>query len=460
VIVTLLLQAQSNTAQTSNNELEFIQGTDLSALLEVEEHGGIFKENGLQKDILQILKDHNINYVRLKIWHSPITGYNGLPKVIQMASRIKLMGLKFLLDFHYSDTWADPGSQIKPAAWQGLSFQTLKDSVYEYSKSVISSLKLYNVLPDMIQIGNEITCGFLWDEGRVCNQFNSNQQWNQFAGLIKECIRGVKENIDSGDSVKIAIHIDRGGDNTGSRWFFDNLIAKGVDFDIIGLSYYPWWHGTLSDLEFNVNDLAQRYGKNIILLETAYPWTLTWNDNTNNIVGNSNQLLPGYPAEVEGQKKFIVDIKNLIKNIPNNKGSGFFYWEPDWITAPQLGSPWENVTLFDFSGELLNSITAFDSTYSGLSNSNGLINSFSLKQNFPNPFNPATIIEYSIPTYSHVTIKVYDILGVEIKTVVNEVQTPGDYKKYFDGSKLSNGVYFYQLKANGLVSVKKMILLR
>jgi len=184
------------------------------------------------------------------------------------------------------------------AAWKNLTFQVLKDSVYQYTRRVITALKNQNTLPDMVQIGNEITCGMLWDDGRVCGQYDTPQQWTQLAELLNAGIRGVKESLTAGDTVQIMIHIDRGGDNPGSRWFFDHLLAQNVNFDIIGLSYYPWWHGTLSDLEFNTYDLAQRYGKEIVIVETAYPWTLDWYDNTHNIVGDSSQLLGGYPATV------------------------------------------------------------------------------------------------------------------------------------------------------------------
>ena len=223
---------------------EFIKGIDVSTLLQIEDNGGVFKENGVSKDPLQIFNEHGINYVRLKLWHTPISNYDNLQKVIIAAQRIKNNGLKFLLDFHYSDWWADPGNQTKPAAWNGLSFQSLKDSVYEYTKTVITTLKNHNVLPDMVQIGNEIICGMLWDDGRICEQYNTPQQWSNFTSLVKEGIRGVSESIDLNDTVKIMIHVDRGGDNTGARWFYDGMIAQNVEFDIIGLSYYPWWHGT------------------------------------------------------------------------------------------------------------------------------------------------------------------------------------------------------------------------
>jgi arabinogalactan endo-1,4-beta-galactosidase len=382
-----------------------------------------------------------------------------------MAERIKDLYLKFLLDFHYSDTWADPGHQIKPVSWQNLNFQILKDSVYQYTRNVITALKNQNTIPDMVQIGNEITCGMLWDDGRVCGQYNTPQQWTQLAELINEGIRGVKESLDPGDTVSIMIHIDRGGDNAGSQWFFDNLLANNVNFDIIGLSYYPWWHGTLDEVELNINDLAQRYDKEIIIVETAYPWTLTWYDTTNNIVGDSSQLHQGYPASIDGQKSFIIDLIDIVRNVQNNRGIGIFYWAPEYISVPQLGSPWENLTLFDFTGELLSSIEAFDSTLSYLAPPNRLTDSFHLYQNYPNPFNSTTTINYEIQNHSYVVLKIYDLLGQMVGTLVNEYQSAGRYSVAWNGSEedgqsLSSGLYIYSLQINDTRQWKKMLLLR
>jgi arabinogalactan endo-1,4-beta-galactosidase len=447
-------------AQDYLTETELIKGVDLSVLLEIEEHGGIFKENSIPKDALQIFKDHGINYIRLRLWHTPADGFDNLDKTLLMASRIKTLGLKFLLDLHYSDTWADPGHQAKPVAWENLSFQSLKDSVYQYTKNVITAFKNQNTLPDMVQMGNEITCGMLWNDGRVCDQFNTLQQWEQLGELISEGIRGVNESLNSGDTVKIMIHIDRGGDNPGSQWFFDHLFAHNVDFDIIGLSYYPWWQGTLSDLELNVNDLAQRYSKEIIIVETAYPWTLDWYDNTHNLVGEPGQLLPGYPATVEGQTNFLNDLFNLVMDIPDNKGLGLFYWAPEWISVPALGSPWENVTLFNFTGDLLSSISVFDSTTSSIQIQNREYYSFILFQNYPNPFNSNTVIKFEIPIESFITLKLFDVLGNEIAILVDEFKLSGSYEYELDVEDLPSGIYFYRLIANDITSAKKMILLR
>jgi len=457
LIITLTTQLS---AQVYLKETNFIKGVDLSALFQIEDQGGIFKENGIPTDALDIFKNHSINFVRLRLWHTPDSGFNNLEKTLLMASRIKAAGLKFLLDIHYSDTWADPSQQTKPSTWHSLPFQHLKDSVYQYTYNVISALKYQNTLPDIVQLGNEIICGMLWNDGRVCDQYNTTQQWAQLAELINSGINGINESLDSSDTVKVMIHIDRGGDNSGSRWFFDHLISQNVEFDIIGLSYYPWWHGLLSDLEFNTSDLAQRYGKEIIIVETAYPWTLDWYDNTHNIVGDSVQLHPGYPANIEGQTNFLRDLINIVLNISDNKGLGLFYWAPEWISVPNLGSPWENVTLFDFTGELLSSISVFDSIPSNVQSININSNSFILYQNYPNPFNSTTILNFEVPTESYISLKLFDVLGNEVATLFEELKPQGKYAVEFDASDLVSGIYLYTLKADNHTSTKKMILLR
>lgn len=337
----------------------FLVGADVSALPEVEEHGGVFTVQGVPGDALSIFRDHGVNAVRLRLWHTPAGGYCGLDSTLRLARRAKDLGFRLLLDIHYSDGWADPGQQTKPLAWQGLTFQQLRDSVYCYTRDVTLALKNHGVLPEIVQIGNEIICGMLWNEGRICGTFNTPQQWGQLAELLRAGIRGVKDSLDLTDTVRIMIHIDRGGDNGASRWFFDNLLAQSVDFDIIGLSFYPWWHGTLSALEFNLQDLALRYGKEILLVEAAYPWTLGWNDTTHNIVGTPSQLHPGYPATVDGQREYLQSVLQIVRDTPQDRGAGVFIWAPEWISAPYGGSPWENLALFDFSGELLSSVSAF-----------------------------------------------------------------------------------------------------
>ena len=349
---------------SQHNPPAFIQGADVSFLAEIEDMGGKFYEQGVSKDVLDIFKDHGFNYVRLKIWHTPRKNYNNLEKVLQTAQRAKAKGMRFLLNFHYSDWWADPQKQTKPAAWKDLSFEVLQDSMAHYTREVITTLKSHGVLPDMVQIGNEITPGMLWDDGRVGGEFDTAEQWRKLSKLVESGIAGVHSSLDSSEKVQIMIHLDRGGDNQATRWFFDHLLAHGVQFDIIGLSFYPKWHGTFSDLKSNLQDLASRYPHDLVIVETGYPWTLEWTeregfDRDRNIFGRPSDLHAGYEPSVAGQKAFLQNLIRIIKEVPHQKGKGLFYWEPEWISVTGLGSHWENVALFDFNGEALESLQAF-----------------------------------------------------------------------------------------------------
>ncbi len=355
----LLFISLTNLFSQSNS---FIRGVDISFTPQIEDLGGKYKLNGVTKDVLDIFKESGVNYVRLRLWHTPNDPkdpqhiYCGLQKTLAYAKRIKAKGFKFLLDIHYSDWWADPGKQTKPAAWTNLSFDVLKDSVYSYTKNVITQLKNQNTLPDMVQVGNEITNGMLWPDGRN----NTSAGWTAFGELLKKGIAGVKDAAGV-SSIKIMIHIDKGGNNSTSRWFFDNLIAQGVQFDVIGQSYYPWWHGTLTDLKNNLNDLAVRYNKEIVVAETAYPMNSQYlNDGMSNVSFDPTKLPAGYPVTVKGQKDFVIAVAKIVKETNNKKGIGFFYWEPAYISVPPIGSSWEYYTTFDpLTGEALNSLAAF-----------------------------------------------------------------------------------------------------
>lgn len=336
-----------------------IKGADISFLKEIENHGGVFSEVGGRRDFLDILKDHGFNYVRLRLWHSPEAGYCGLDSTLAVASRVKAKGFGLLLDIHYSDTWADPGRQSKPRAWEGVGFQALEDSVYEYTRRVIGRLRAQNTLPDMVQIGNEITCGMLWDDGRTCGAADTPEQWRKLGGLVRAGVRGVEDGLGKGDSVRIMIHTDRGADSQGSIRFYDHMLAEGVRFDVIGLSYYPWWHGTLDEVRANLDTLASRYNRDIMIVETAYPWTLGRSDDTHNGVGLPGQLHRGYSASVAGQKAFLADLLAVVDGVHGGRGRGVFYWAPEYISVPGLGSTWENVTLFDFSGKVLPAMSVF-----------------------------------------------------------------------------------------------------
>ena len=340
-------------------ELEWIIGADVSYLDQMEDHGAIYSDMGIEKEALQILKAHWFNTIRLRLWHTPSDKYCSLENTVTMAKRIKAAGFNFLLDIHYSDTWADISSQQKPASWENLTFDVLKDSVYQYTTKVILTLKNQNVMPDIVQIGNEITHGMLWDNGRVGDTFENSQQWKQFTDLVKTGIQAVKDN-ESGKYIKIMIHIHCGADNGFSTWFFDNLIANGVDFDIIGLSFYTFWGNSLQQLQTNMNDLASRYQKDIVVVETAYPWSLLNHDGFPNQVTESTQLQAGYGASIQGQKKYLEDLITIVKNVPDDLGKGIVYYSPEYIPVSGVGCSWDNNSLFNPLGSLLTSVDAFN----------------------------------------------------------------------------------------------------
>ena len=312
--------AQNNLppSKKKNIPVDKMLGADISFLPELEAKGIRFSVNGIQKDAIQILKDHGFNYVRLRLFHSPGNdsgyspgkGFCDLEHTKQMAKRIKAVGMKFLLDFHYSDYWADPGKQYKPAAWKNLSFLQLRDSVYQYTKNVMLQLKAQGTAPAMVQIGNEINHGMMWPEGRI----------NHPDSLAQLIIAGTKGVTEVAPKTLMLLHIALGGQNDESVFFLNSMLQRGVDFDIIGLSYYPKWHGTLDDLRNNLTDLVNRYHKNIVVVEYS-------------------QL-----------KK---EVNDVVFNLPDDKGKGTFIWEPL--------NTWEKV--FDNTGKSNKLMLLYDNLF-------------------------------------------------------------------------------------------------
>ncbi|MEM8601397.1 MAG: glycosyl hydrolase 53 family protein [Bacteroidota bacterium] len=324
-----------------------IRCADLSFEDEVVASGGQFGDGS--DGALPLLADAGLNTVRLRLWHTPEPGRDDLADVLAAAARAEARGLDVLLALHYSDSWADPGKQTKPSAWAGLSPELLADSVYAYTRAVLTALRDQGTPPRYVQLGNEITVGMLWDTGRVGGAFDTPTQWAQLARLLAEGRAAVRDALD--DDVTVVLHIDRGADLAGATWFFDRLRPLFDDFDVIGLSYYPWWHGDLDAFTATLDGLAERYGRPLFIAETGYPWSLGFFDDTNNLVGLPDQVLPGFPATPAGQADFLAAVTNTVAAVPD--GLGVCYWAPDWIAAPRLGSAWENVALFDDEGQLL-----------------------------------------------------------------------------------------------------------
>lgn len=292
-----------------------MMGADISFLPQLEAEGRKFYDNGIEKDALEILKSHGFNYVRLRIFvnpehekgYSPDKGYCGLEGTLAMARRIREAGMNFLLDFHYSDYWADPQQQFKPSAWEGQDFETLTKSLGDYTRSTLMSLKAQGTLPQMVQIGNEINHGIVWPEGHIGNP-------DQLATLLKAGVEACRE-VDP--SMVVMMHVALGGQNEEAIFWFDNMIARGVEFDIIGLSYYPRWHGTPDDLRFNLKDMAARYNKDVNVVE--------------------------YSA-------FKREIHDIVFALPGDRGQGTCIWEPL--------NTWSRI--FDDNGHALEVIHLYD----------------------------------------------------------------------------------------------------
>lgn len=336
----------------------FVTGVDVSFLPELEANGAVFSDSGQVDDALVILSTNGINTARIRLWHTPDPDVSGLAEVTALAVRADVLGMGVHLDIHYSDWWADPAHQRTPDAWTTLDFTTLVDSVYQYSRHVTETFVAAGVVPTAVQLGNEIISGMLWDYGRVGTGFDTPQQWDRLVQILQAAKDGVTDGL-GGATTKFIIHTDRGGNLYGAQYFYSNLINRGFTFDIIGLSYYPWWHGTLTDLSTTLNGLATTFGLPIMVVEAAYPWTLGYDDNTTNLVGSTSQLHTGYPATPAGQQSFMEAVLLAVKSTSSGLGRGVIYWAGDYTSSGNLGSFWENVALFDFSGELLPAIAAF-----------------------------------------------------------------------------------------------------
>ncbi len=356
---------------------EFIKGMDISTLAEVEACGGKFYDHGQEGDLLDILKGYGVNAIRLRLWNHPYTedgkpygaGTNDLPVTISLAKRALAHGMQFLLDFHYSDFWTDPGKQIKPKAWAHMNDDELEQAVYDYTREVLETLKKEQAYPTMIQIGNEVTNGLLWPNGL-------KPEYDNIARFISAGIRAVRS-LDR--EIPLMIHLDNGGNNELYRDWFDHYMERGEDFQIIGFSYYPFWHGSLEDLKHNMEDMAKRYGKDVIVAEVSMGHTmedyksyekLEDSERKGMATRTSLTVKVPFPMTPQGQSDFMQALMEVVAGIPDGKGKGFFYWEPAWIPVPgsgwatpesllymgdkgPCGNEWANQALFDYDGNAL-----------------------------------------------------------------------------------------------------------
>lgn len=369
-----------------------IAGADISMLEEVEDFGGTFRIDGKPADLFDILAANGTNTIRLRLWVNPydddghpyLGGTNDLGTTIRLGRRATERGLDVMLDLHYSDFWTDPKKQAKPRAWRELSGGQLEAQVYSYTADVLTRLKAAGVEPRYVQVGNEITNGMLWPDGELPHYLSEERRFadadehtrtaafDRLAGLLRAGTEAVREHCPHS---RVIMHLDFGGANDLYRGWFDEMSARKLDYDIIGLSYYPFWHGTLNDLGNNMNDIARRYSKDVLVVETAYAHRPDGAPGQFSIFSEDLAVTGGYPATIDGQSRFLTDLTAVVASVPDGRGLGIVYWEPAWLPVTgsswaspagmnygndvaEPGNPWANQALFDFEGNALASLKA------------------------------------------------------------------------------------------------------
>jgi arabinogalactan endo-1,4-beta-galactosidase len=348
---------------------EFSMGADLSYVNEIGDYGGQYSDSGVVKDPFRIFTSNGCNTIRVRLWHNPawvgeITGgklYSNRYDVEKTIRRAKEYGMAVSLDFHYSDTWADPDHQETPSAWKDLPVELLRDSVYQYTMYVLNYLNSKGLTPEMVQVGNETNPGMLFPAGKV-----DNGNWTNFGLLLNSGISAVRD-FSKQSVIKplIILHVAQ---FQNAEWWVDGVINKGkvTNFDILGISHYPKW-STINRMDIifdKISGLKTKYRKKVMVVETAYPWTEADADSYVNIIAGKDTVA-GYPATPQGQLKYLQD---LTQTIISAGGSGLHYWEPAWITSEMkdkwgTGSAWDNCTLFDFQGNALPGIRFMTKTY-------------------------------------------------------------------------------------------------
>lgn len=297
---------------------EYHIGADVSGMRPDE----TFKDHGVEKPGLQVFRDNGYNWVRYRLWHTPTRGPQNLEYTIERAKEAKELGFKFLLNYHYSDWWADPLKQPIPAAWEEMDAEEMAKAVFEYTRDTIAAFREAGVLPDMVQVGNEIGNGMLFPLGKIRDwesKEKSPENWDNLAAFLEAGVNGVDAGRGNERRPEIMIHVDHGGDVALTRWFYDKIRDYGIPYDVIGLSYYPWSHGTLLDLRENLAFAAREYERDVIVVETGYYKSKG---------SNFNELPGPFPETPEGQRDFLEAVNDLVLAVPEGRGKGVYWWEP------------------------------------------------------------------------------------------------------------------------------------
>ncbi len=347
------IRALSNKKSAS----DFYVGGDVSSIIEVEENGAIFFDyNGTQADILEILKDNGMDSVRIRIWNDPVdesgtpyaNGHNDLETAIQIGKRATDFGMRVLIDFHYSDFWADPSSQTVPKDWKNLTFPEKEQALYTYTKDSLKALLDEGVNVTMVQIGNETTSGLAGET-----------EWDKITTLMSAGSKAVREvSALYNKEILVAMHFT---EYEGYDWYACQLQKYNVDYDVFASSYYPYWHGSLEGLTASLKNIIEKYEKKVLIVEFAYPYNFANLDNVPNAISWNSSLNFPYKVNKDGQIKAIEDIYKTAISLGDDC-LGLFYWEPAWINIPRsdyVGSPWENQALFDSAGKPLPALRSF-----------------------------------------------------------------------------------------------------
>ncbi len=327
----------------SASAYDFAVGADLSFLKQAGDNGAVFKDGTNALPALQIFRNHGYNWIRLRLFVEPVGGNlpNNLAYTIAEAQAAKKLGYKFLLDLHYANSWADPGKQPTPEAWKSLTHRQRVKEVFGYSRDTIAAFQSAGVMPDMVQVGNEITHGMLWPDGRL------PAHWKEFTDYLRAGIKGIDAGCGTNPPPRIMIHIDQGGNAARTKYFYDNLERYHIHYDVIGFSYYPWWHGSLMDLRENLAFAALRYHKDIIVVETAYHWHAT---------SETAGISMPFPETPDGQAQYLDALANTVMDTPDGRGVGLFWWEPAVVGRGALGAR----SFFDDQGNALPVMDTFD----------------------------------------------------------------------------------------------------
>ncbi len=364
-----------------------ILGIDASTYFEEIDHGAVYKKNGKTIDPLLEFRRNGVDWFRIRLWNDPysedgepyLAGTCDLKSYIRLAERVKELGYHILLDFHYSDFWADPGKQMIPKAWRGMVLDELAESIYNFTKRTLITLKEVGLAPEMVAVGNEITNGFLWPMGKLDMGGGVRGNYESFLKLLSSGVAAVREVLPSAE---IMLHLERSNDREVYREFFKEVTEAGIDFDIIGASYYPYWHGTPEELFFNLKECRDNFSKKIMVAELGYgfttkPYSLD-GEKKRLVIDEERAYIEGftdkYPISAQGQAAFVRD---FLRGARENGIDGIFYWEPLWLpgegicwaseagqnyigeSGKSTANEWANQCLFDYEGEMLPAFSEF-----------------------------------------------------------------------------------------------------